>query len=108
MLDALISDWNALKDASAVMSAGPAPAWPWRDHRDAFLAQRAKRDRVQGVGMRFAARWNAAAAEIRDVVAADPVLFREFHVAPKKGDLPDPTSYGQAQAIMPRLIALRG
>ena len=55
--------------------------------------------------MRFAHLWNGHAGDIRALVAADPATYPEFHGVPKKGEVPDPTSYMQSNAIMPRLIA---
>lgn len=107
-IDALIADWHALRDASRTMAEGPAPTWPWSEDMETFLDQQARRDRVQGVGMRFAARWHACSPIIADMVRRRPDAFAEYHVVPKKGDPPDPTSYGQAHAVMPRIAALKG
>lgn len=105
MFEDLIYAWSALRSASVNMVAVPVPAWPWDRTDPAFIKNQRLRDRVQGRGMRFASLWNAHAQDIAALVAADAATYREFHVKPPKGDLPDPTSYMQSGAIMPRLIA---
>ena len=86
------------------MVLGPAPTWPWSEDQETFLAQQRRRDRVQGLGMRFAAEWHACRTAIRSLVSENPSLFPEFHVAPKKGDTPDPTSYSHAGSIVDRIL----
>lgn len=100
----LITSWLALQEASRIMVLGPAPTWPWSEDHETFLAQQRRRDRVQGIGMRFAAEWRSCADAIRSVVSANPGTFPEFHIAPKKGDVPDPTSYSHAGSIVGRIL----
>lgn len=105
-LNTLLTDWMALGEASRAMLAGPVPTWPWSEDMETFLAQQRRRDRVQGIGMRFAAHWHECAPLIIETVRARPDVFPEYHVVPKKGDPLDPTIYGQAHAVMPRIAAL--
>ena len=104
MFESLTRTWLDLQEASRIMLTGPAPAWPWSEDLETFLAQQRRRDRVQGIGMRFAAEWRTCANAIRVVVSENPDTFPEFHVAPKKGDAPDPTSYSHAGSIVERIL----
>jgi hypothetical protein len=61
------------------------------------------RDAVQGTGMGFAYEWRRCAPRIAQLVAANPALWPELHVADKKGALPDATSYANARVVMERL-----
>jgi hypothetical protein len=108
MFEDLIAAWMSLKEASAAMTAGPRPQWPWDPADPVYIENLRRRDTVQGRGMRFAGIWHSHAEDIRALVTSDPEGYPEFHVVPKKGELPDPTSYMQSMAIMPRLIAGRG
>jgi hypothetical protein len=92
----LLQAWFTYKQASrAMIEAGPLD-WPTDPIRD----------RVQGTGMRFAAKWREAADQVSSLTASLPVLFPEYHVAPKKGEIQDPTSYSQSASIMIRAIPL--
>jgi hypothetical protein len=102
----LISAWEALKAASRDMAEGPVPAWPWDRTSPDFLENQRLRDRVQGVGMRFAAMWRANAGEIRGIVDAHPQAFARYHEADRKGAKADPTEYMQSMIVMPIVIAL--
>lgn len=97
--------WLRLQQASRQMVAGPAPTWPWHLDQETFLAQQARRDRVQATGGRFAAEWRARAGAVRALVASHPALFPEFHVVPKKGQqAPDPAEYNYAGMVTQRIL----
>ncbi len=102
----LIQAWEALKAASRDMVEGPVPSWPWDRTSPEFLENQRLRNRVQGLGMRFAGIWHAHADSIRTIVDAAPVAFARYHEADPKGEKPDPTEYMQSMIVMPIIIAL--
>lgn len=102
----LILAWEDLKAASRDVAEGPVPSWPWDRGSPDFLENQRLRDRVQGVGMRFAGIWRAHAGEIRRIVDADPQAFARYHEADRKGAKADPTEYMQSMIVMPIVIAL--
>lgn len=104
--DELIRRWGRLKEASAIMCAGPFPKWPHASDDPVFLAQQRRRDAVQGRGMAFADEWHARAGDVIAIVAAMPAMFPAYHVAEKGKTPPVPTDYSQSNAILPILERL--
>lgn len=105
--DELIRRWGRLKEASAVMCAGPFPKWPHASDDPVFLAQQRRRDAVQGRGMAFADEWHARAGDVTTIVSSRPADFPAYHVVGKGGTAPVPTDYSQSNAILPILERLR-
>lgn len=105
--DELIRRWGRLKEASAIMCAGPFPTWPHTSDDPTFLAQQRRRDAVQGRGMAFADEWHARADDVTAIVGAMPTDFPAYHLAEKGKTPPVPTDYSQSNAILPILVRLR-
>lgn len=107
MFDDLIKAWFDYRAASARMTAGPVPAWPWNRQDEAFIENQRLRDRVQGRGMRFAHLWRMHHEDIRAVVDDHRDRFVRYHTPdPKTRELLDPTLYMQSISLMPEIIEM--
>jgi hypothetical protein len=105
--DELMRRWTRLKEASAIMCAGPFPTWPHATDDSVFLAQQRRRDAVQARGMAFADEWHARAGDVTAIVAAMPTDFAAYHIVEKGKTPPVPTDYSQSNVILPILERLR-